>query len=126
MIYTKLPKVNDSNKYELEYFPSRFHAAVFRLWETVRAAKIASVLGTSEEVVNKAALDMGLPEQEFNSKWEDRGYITTIRNAWHILPYDQILALLEKCKQQPDAPVKLCLNWIHTLFIFYYRTNHHK
>ncbi|MBQ6845604.1 MAG: hypothetical protein IJO61_00595, partial [Oscillospiraceae bacterium] len=96
MIYTKLPKVNDSNKYELEYFPSRFHAAVFRLWETVRAAKIASVLGTSEEVVNKAALDMGLPEQEFNSKWEDRGYITTIRNAWHILPYDQILALLEK------------------------------
>lgn len=38
----------------------------------------------------------------------------------------KILALLEKCKQQPDTPVKLCLNWIHTLFIFYYRTNHHK
>ena len=34
--------------------------------------------------------------------------------------------LLERCKEQPDAPVKLCLNWIHTLFIFYYRTNHHK
>ena len=34
--------------------------------------------------------------------------------------------LLEKCKQQPDAPVKLCLNCIHTLFIFYYRTNHRK
>jgi hypothetical protein len=38
----------------------------------------------------------------------------------------KILALLEKCKQQPDAPVKLCLNWIHTLFVFYYRTNYHK
>ena len=38
----------------------------------------------------------------------------------------KILALLEKCKQQPDAPVKLCLNWIHTLFVFYYRTNYRK
>ena len=38
----------------------------------------------------------------------------------------KILALLEKCKQQPDAPIKLCLNCIHTLFIFYYRTNHRK
>jgi hypothetical protein len=34
--------------------------------------------------------------------------------------------LLDKCKQQPDAPIKLCLNCIHTLFIFYYRTNHRK
>ena len=40
MIYTKLPKVNDNKKHELEYFPSRFHAAVFRLWETVRADKL--------------------------------------------------------------------------------------
>jgi hypothetical protein len=37
-----------------------------------------------------------------------------------------ILTLLEKCKKQPDAPEKLCLKWIHTVFIFYYRTNHHK
>ena len=32
--------------------------------------------------------------------------------------------LLEKCKSQPDAPVKLCLKWIHTLFEFYYRASH--
>ncbi len=38
----------------------------------------------------------------------------------------KILALLEKCKRQPNAPVKLCLNWIHTLFVFYYRTNYRK
>ena len=31
-----------------------------------------------------------------------------------------ILTLLEKCKKQPDAPEKLCLRWIHTLFVFYY------
>ena len=32
--------------------------------------------------------------------------------------------LLKKCKEQPDAPVKLCLKWIHTLFEFYYRAKH--
>ena len=31
-----------------------------------------------------------------------------------------ILTLLEKCKKQPDAPEKLCLKWVHTLFVFYY------
>ena len=34
--------------------------------------------------------------------------------------------LLEKCKEQPDAPVKLCLRWIHTLFEFYYQESHTK
>ena len=32
--------------------------------------------------------------------------------------------LLEKCKEQPDAPEKLCLKWIHTIFEFYYRARH--
>lgn len=35
-----------------------------------------------------------------------------------------ILTLLEKCKEQPDAPEKLCLRWIHTVFEIYYRANH--
>ena len=34
--------------------------------------------------------------------------------------------LLERCKEQPDAPDKLCLKWIHTLFEFYYRANYRK
>lgn len=38
----------------------------------------------------------------------------------------KILTLLEKCKEQPDAPDKLCLNWIHILFVFYYPANCHK
>ena len=32
--------------------------------------------------------------------------------------------LLEKCRSQPDAPVKLCLKWTHTLFEFYYRASY--
>ena len=37
-----------------------------------------------------------------------------------------ILTLLEKCKKQPDAPEKLCLKWIHTVFEIYYCAKHRK
>ena len=46
------------------------------------------------DVVEKAATDMGLQKQKYTDKWAKLGYITTIRNAWHILPYEQLLALL--------------------------------
>ena len=32
--------------------------------------------------------------------------------------------LLEKCQNQPDAPRRVCLKWIHTIFEFYYRAKH--
>ena len=37
-----------------------------------------------------------------------------------------ILTLLEKCKKQLDAPEKLCLKWIHTVFEIYYCAKHRK
>ncbi len=94
MQYTKLPPVKNDKTLVLEHFPSRFHAAVFRLWETVSAEQIAKALNVSVDVVKKTADDMGLPGQKYTERWVKRGYITTIRNAWHILPYDQLLNLL--------------------------------
>ncbi|MBE6705489.1 MAG: hypothetical protein E7583_09515 [Ruminococcaceae bacterium] len=94
MEYKLLPPVREDMTLKLEHFPSPFHAAVFRLWETVKADRIAFALDTDIGTVEKAAYDMGLPKQKYNPDWEKRGYITTIRNAWHILPYDQLLALL--------------------------------
>ncbi len=95
MTYKKLPPVNDEKYLEVPHFPNRFYAAVFRLWETVPAERIAKALETSVEVINKAASDMGLPQQKFTEKWAKLGYITTLRNSWHILPYDQLLVLLD-------------------------------
>lgn len=94
MEYTKLPPVRKDRIVELEHFPSRFHAVVFRLWETVKAQDIARALGTTLETIEKTAEDMGLPKQKYNEKWAKLGYITTIRNAWQLLPYDQLLLLL--------------------------------
>ncbi|MBE7050988.1 MAG: hypothetical protein E7395_00255 [Ruminococcaceae bacterium] len=95
MEYKKLPPVRNDKFLELEHFPSRFHAAVFRLWETVDAERIAKAIGVDIAEVKKAAEDMGLASQRYTDIWSKLGYITTIRNAWHILPYNQLLKLLD-------------------------------
>ena len=35
-----------------------------------------------------------------------------------------IVTLFDKCKEQPNAPEKLCLRWIHTVFEIYYCAKH--
>lgn len=98
-MYTKLPPI-EQKELKLIHFPSKFHCAVFRFWETVREDVIAKALETDAATVRKAASDMGLPKQKYNENWKTRGYITTIRNAWHILPYDQLLVLLEMSEDE--------------------------
>ncbi|MBQ9099074.1 MAG: hypothetical protein IJY50_06560 [Clostridia bacterium] len=95
MTYSKLPPIDSEMTLTFPHFPSRFHAVVFRLWETVKAERIAAALKTSVDTVNQTAAAMGLPPQENVEIWERRGYITTIRNVWHLLPYDQLLAVLD-------------------------------
>ena len=106
MNYSKLPPINNEKSLKLDYFPDAFHAAVFRFWETVSAENIARALYTDIETINKTASDMGLPKQKHNKKWEKLGYITTIRNAWHILPYDQLLLLLGWDEDKLSAVLK--------------------
>ncbi len=100
MIFTKLPPVKDDKTLTLSHFPTRFHATVFRLWETVPASQIAYALELDEREILQAASDMGLPKQKNMEKWAMRGYITTIRNAWHLLPYDRLLRLLDWSEDQ--------------------------
>ena len=95
MDYSKFPPVKDVKLPDPPYFPNKFYTAVFRLWETCSAKRISKALGTSEDVINTAASHMGLPKQQCLDKWAERGYITTIKNAWHVLPYEQIITLLD-------------------------------
>ena len=95
MDYPKLPPVKKDNFLNLDHFPNSFYAAVFRLWEMVPAKKLADTFRTDEGVVCLAASRMGLPPQNCNPNWKKLGYITIIRSAWHILPYGQLLELLD-------------------------------
>ncbi len=80
---------------DFPYFPSRMHAFIWRNWTSVSIGKMALVLGTTKENVNNVAKSMGLPDYTDPSPYmQDRGYITTLRRNWHLLPNDQLLVLL--------------------------------
>lgn len=84
---------------ELSHFPTRYQAFIFRASEYVPAERIAKVLRTDVENVRRAASDMGLPPYEPKDLWLTRGTITIIRRMWHILPYSQLLELLDMDEQ---------------------------
>lgn len=78
------------------HFPDRTHEFVWRNWNAVAPAKLAKILGTSESNVTKLAASMGLPPaRAIPPEMLSRGYITLIRRNWHLLPYAQLLELLE-------------------------------
>lgn len=78
------------------HFPDRLHAVVWRNWRLVEPARIAETLGTSVENIRRLADSMGLPPVEHvNPQWRRRGYITLVRRNWHLLPYEQILQLVD-------------------------------
>jgi hypothetical protein len=84
-----------------EPFPSRLHAFVWRNWTVVSQARLAEVLKTTPENVARVAVSMGLPPQGvIQAEWKDKGYITVLRRNWHLLPYDQLMTLLGRSREQ--------------------------
>ena len=83
------------------HFPSRLQAVVWRNWQLVPPEKLARVLGATEEQISRLAASMGLPPAGDVPSWlTRRAYITIIRRNWHLLPYDQLLKLVEMSPEQ--------------------------
>ena len=83
------------------YFPDRVHAFVWRNWNLVEPIKMAKLLGTSEQNVAAMATSMGLPAAvPVPKEVKTRGYITILRRNWHLLPYEQLLQLVEMTPEQ--------------------------
>ena len=76
-------------------FPTAWQSVIFRNYGLVSVDKIAKTLSCSEETVVREAERLGLVGVEYDSAWEERGYITIVRNNWFLLPYSQLLTLLE-------------------------------
>ena len=93
MIYS-LPTIG-KNAVNLPHFPTKHQAFLFRAYEYVPVEIIAKVLRTDVETVRQTAEEMGLPPYEPGDFWLKRGYITIIRRMWHVLPYEQLLELLD-------------------------------
>lgn len=84
-----------------EHFPDRLHACVWRNWNLVPTAKLARVLGGTEPQITALAASMGLPENRpVADRFRPQIYITIVRRNWHLLPVDQLLALIEMSPEQ--------------------------
>jgi hypothetical protein len=88
-------------------FPDTLHEFIWRNWEAVEPAKLARLLGASEEQVIEIALSMGLPRTPVVSPHMlSRGYLSLIRRNWHLLPYEQLLELLEMDADRLDTMLR--------------------
>ena len=96
MNINELPHGEVKKALEFPHFPTRFQAVVWRNWGLVPVEKLAEVLKASPGQIEKLAADMGLTKDDSLCPiWHERGFLTIIRRNWHLLPYEQILALLD-------------------------------
>lgn len=92
---TILPEGNAPAPVSFSHFPSRLHAFVWRNWQLVAAERMAEVIGAKPEDILRIGAEMGLREAPvITADQRRRSYITVLRRNWHLLPYDQLLALL--------------------------------
>lgn len=77
-------------------FPDRLHAYAWFNWPLVPVERLAEVVGATREEMVALGKNMGLPGPPAISQdqWK-RSYITIIRRNWHLLPYEQLLQLLQ-------------------------------
>lgn len=96
MTIDTLPAVSAQPALTFRHFPTRHQAVIWRNWGLVPAARLATLLGATEAQVLRCAAELGLPAPvPVSRRWLERSYITLIRNNWHLLPYRQLLVLLD-------------------------------
>ena len=90
-----LPEVSKKQAIKYDYFPTAWQAVVWRNWGYLPIERIAKALKATVKEIKEAAKMLGLnPNEVINPMWEKRGYLTIIRNNWHLCTYEQILILL--------------------------------
>ncbi len=90
-----------------EHFPDRVHEFVWRNWDAVPPVKLARVLDATVAAITDIAVSMGLPPSpNVPPQLLERGYISLIRRNWHLLPYDQLLELLEMTPERLDVMLR--------------------
>ncbi|MEX2015133.1 MAG: hypothetical protein WD873_00760 [Candidatus Hydrogenedentales bacterium] len=91
-----LPEGDAPDALALPHFPDRLHAFVWRNWQLVPPERMAETVGATPEQILALGRSMGLdgPPLISETQWR-RSYISIIRRNWHLLPYDQLLTLLD-------------------------------
>ena len=77
------------------FTPTVWQTFLLRNWGMISLDKFASILKTTPETILKEGNRLGLGKISYNPDWQKKGYITLIRNNWHLLTYTQLQELLE-------------------------------
>lgn len=90
-----LPETSARRALKYEYFPTHWQAVLFRNWGRVPVERLAELMQTEEDTLRREADRLGLDgEGHFDELWLTRGYLTIIRENWHLLTMQQIAFLL--------------------------------
>jgi hypothetical protein len=77
------------------HFPNRLYQFVWRNWELANTERMAEVVRCRPEQIVELGVEMGLPKKPLLTADQLRRiHITVIRQNWHLLPGEQIVALL--------------------------------
>jgi hypothetical protein len=91
-----LPKGSAPEALVIPHFPDRLHAFVWRNWPLVPVDRMAKVVAARRQDLEQIAHSMGLGDPpRVSQDQQRRSYITVIKRNWHLLPYAQLLDLLD-------------------------------
>ncbi|MBE6375596.1 MAG: hypothetical protein E7050_03930 [Lentisphaerae bacterium] len=80
---------------EVPHFPAPFQTVIWRNWGIVPRENIAAALKCDLKTLDHHAGLLGLvPDDRNTGKFLKRGYLTVIRQNWHLLDYPELLKLL--------------------------------
>ncbi|MBY5956794.1 hypothetical protein KUV50_01510 [Membranicola marinus] len=92
---------------DVPYFPNKAYAVVWRNWNLVPLERIAEALQCTVTEVEELGESMGLPPSiKVPNTYDEQMYITVVRRNWHLLPYDQLLTVLDKTADELSVALK--------------------
>src|SRR5215217_7473544 len=98
-----LPSPAETLLPDIEYFPSRLHAAIFRNWDIVPHDRLASVLQCELKLLHRAGKELGLSvPPPLTSEEQRRNIEIILRRNWGLMPRAQIETLLNVTPEQLD------------------------
>ncbi|MEO7650620.1 MAG: hypothetical protein ABIZ80_09130 [Bryobacteraceae bacterium] len=96
MSASELPQGSAPPTLAFPHFPDRLHAFVWRNWQLVPVGRLAKVAGTEPAEILRIGKRLGLAKPpRIAADQQSRSYITVLRRNWHLLPYEQLLELLD-------------------------------
>ena len=91
-----LPETSSRPAVSYGYFPTLWQAVLFRTWGHADPERLAKLMHTDIATLRTEADRLGLDGSlAFDDRWRTRGYLTTIRECWHLLSMQDIAYLLQ-------------------------------